>query len=72
MTFILLHSYLACYWDMLIYSCYLFSSSNQGERRTKRKICFKKYNENLKESRNHGDDLMEFIRNMNEKHCSSQ
>jgi len=46
----------------------------KGERRTKeeREICFKKCNEYLKETRNHGDDLIAFIKSMNEKHCSPQ
>lgn len=46
----------------------------KGERRTKeeREICFKKCNEYLKETRNHGDNLIAFIKSMNEKHCSPQ
>jgi integrase len=46
----------------------------KGERRTKeeREICFKKCDEYLKEKRNHGDDLIAFIKSMNQKHCSPQ
>ena len=46
----------------------------KGERRTKeeRDICFKKCNEYLEDSRNHGDDLIAFIKSMNEKHNSPQ
>jgi integrase len=46
----------------------------KGERRSKdeREICFKKCNEYLEDSRNHGDDLVAFIKNMNERHCSPQ
>jgi len=46
----------------------------KGERRTReeRDICFKKCNEYLQDTRNYGDDLIAFIKSMNEKHCSPQ
>ncbi|WP_292424279.1 tyrosine-type recombinase/integrase [Methanoregula sp.] len=46
----------------------------KGKRRTKeeREIYFKKCDEYLEENRNYGDDLIAFIKNMNEKHCSPQ
>jgi len=54
---------------------YIYSLPDlKGERRTKeeREICFKKCNEYLEETRNHGDDLIAFIKSMNEKHNSPQ
>jgi integrase len=46
----------------------------KGDRRTKeeRDICFKKCNDYLEDTRNYGDDLIAFIKSMNEKHCSPQ
>jgi len=46
----------------------------KGERRSKdeKEICFQKCNEYLEETRNHGDDLIAFIKFMNEKHNSPQ
>jgi integrase len=46
----------------------------KGERRTieEREICFDKCNEYLKEKRNHGDDIVAFIKHMNEKNNSPQ
>jgi integrase len=46
----------------------------KGERRTKeeRDICFKKCNEYLEDTRNYGDDLIAFIKDMTERHCSPQ
>ena len=45
-----------------------------GDRRTKeeRDICFKKCDEYLEDTRNHGDDLVEFVKFMAEKQCSPQ
>ena len=46
----------------------------KGERRTKeeREMCLKKCDEYLEEKRNHGDDLVAFIKHMNEKNNSPQ
>jgi len=45
-----------------------------GNRRTKeeRDLCFKKCDEYLEDTRNHGDDLVEFVKFMAEKHSSPQ